>query len=96
MKKWLVFLISGILLWETIRLIQKSGNGLPVLSYREREILSLMAEGHTDDAISAHLHVDRGTLEKYFRNIPKRLNLPDMPHAIDYAIEKGLVRITYA
>ena len=96
MKKGLVLLISGILFWETIKLLQKSENGLPVLSYREREILSLMAEGYTDDEISEYLHVGKRTLEKYFRNIPKRLNLPDMSYAIDYAIEKGLMSITYA
>ncbi len=96
MKKGLVFLISGILFWEIIKLLQKSGYGLLVLSCREREILSLMAEGYTNDGISAYLHIDKKTLEQHFRNIPKRLNVPDMSYAIDYAIEKGLVRITYA
>ncbi len=96
MKKGLVFLASGILFWVTIMLLQKSRNGLPVLSRREWEILRLMAEGYTDDEISAYLHIGKRTLEEHFRNILRRLNVPDVSYAIDYAIEKGLVRIRYA
>ncbi len=96
MKRALVFLISGILLWETIRLLQDSSLELPLLSHRERKILSLIAEGYTENEISECLHVGKRTLEKYICNIPKRLNLPDISYAIEYAIEKGLVSITYA
>ncbi len=96
MKRALAFLISGILLWETIRLLQDSGPEFPFLSHREREILSLTAEGYTENEISEHLQVGKRTLEKYIRNIPKRLNVPDISYAIDYAIEKGLVSITCA
>ncbi len=95
MKKGAAFLISGFLFWATIRLLQKSGNGLP-LSGREEEILSLLAEGYADDEILKCLHISKRTLGKYIRNIPKKLNLPDMSYAIDYAIEKGLASITYA
>ncbi len=96
MKRALAFLISGILLWETIRLLQDSGPEFPFLSHREREILSLIAEGYSEDEISEHLQVGKRRLGKYISNIPRRLNLPDISYAIEYAIEKGLVSITYA
>ncbi len=83
MKRALAFLISGILLWETIRLLQDSRPEFPFLSHREREILSLIAEGYTDDDISECLRVGKKTLEKYLRNIPQRLNLPDISYAIE-------------
>jgi len=96
MKKSAAFLISGILFWGTISVLRASRNGLPFLSHRERKMLNLMVEGYTDDEISECLHVGKRTLEEYIRNIPKRLNVPDISYAIDYAIEKGLVSITYA
>ncbi len=96
MKKGAAFLISGVLFWGVITLLQRSGNGHPSLSCREQEILNLLAEGCTDDEISECLHIGKGTLETYIRNIPKKLNLPDISYVIDYALEKGLVSITYA
>ncbi len=96
MKKAAAFLISGFLFWETIRFLQKSGNGLPFLSCREQKILGLMAEGYADDEISECLHISNRTLGKYLHNIPKKLNLPDISCVIEYALEKGSVRIAYA
>jgi DNA-binding NarL/FixJ family response regulator len=96
MKKALVFVISGILVWETIRLLQKSRTGLPFLSPQEREILNLVTEGYTDNEIAECLHVGERTIERSLFNIPKKLNLRDMSSAIGYAIEKGLVSIAYA
>ena len=96
MKRALAFLISGILLWETIKLLQDSGPESPFLSHREREILSLIVEGYTDDEISEYLHISSRTIEKCLCNILKKLDLHDICSAVSYAMEKGLVSITYA
>jgi DNA-binding NarL/FixJ family response regulator len=96
MKKSLVFLISGILVWETIRLLQRSRDGVPFLSRHEQEFLNLIMEGYTDNEISECLHVGEKTIELYSRNILNKLKLHDMSSAIKYLIEEGLVSITYA
>ena len=96
MKIVTTFLIPGFLCWRAIRLLQRSGNGHPFLSHREQKILSLMVDGYGDNEISERLHIGERTLANHIRNIPKRMNLPDISYAIDYALEKGLVSITYA
>jgi DNA-binding NarL/FixJ family response regulator len=52
---------------------------LAALSSREREVLALMAEGRTNSAIAANLHVTEGAIEKHIANIFAKLNLPATP-----------------
>jgi DNA-binding NarL/FixJ family response regulator len=49
---------------------------LDSLSPREREVLSLMAEGRTNNAIAEALVVTPGAVEKHVSNIFGKLNLP--------------------
>jgi DNA-binding NarL/FixJ family response regulator len=49
---------------------------LAALSPREREVLSLMAEGRTNFAIAAALVVTPGAVEKHISNIFAKLGLP--------------------
>ena len=57
----------------------RSGDGqgeLEALTPREREVLSLMAEGRTNAAIARHLVVTPGAVEKHISNIFSKLDLP--------------------
>jgi DNA-binding NarL/FixJ family response regulator len=54
-------------------------DALETLSSREREVLALMAEGRTNSAIAASLHVSEGAVEKHIANIFGKLNLPATP-----------------
>jgi serine/threonine-protein kinase PknK len=47
-----------------------------VLSPREREVLSLMAEGASNAGIATQLYVSEGTVEKHVGNILAKLDLP--------------------
>jgi DNA-binding NarL/FixJ family response regulator len=47
-----------------------------VLTARERDVLSLMAEGRTNAAIAASLCVSEGAVEKHVTNIFSKLDLP--------------------
>ena len=49
---------------------------LSVLSAREKEVLSLMAEGRSNAAIATTLVISEGAVEKHVANIFAKLNLP--------------------
>jgi len=49
---------------------------LDELTPREREVLALMAEGHTNAAIAERLVVTGGAVEKHVRNVFMKLGLP--------------------
>jgi DNA-binding NarL/FixJ family response regulator len=50
---------------------------LDVLSTREREVLTLMAEGLSNAGIGRRIWVTEGTVEKHVRSILTKLNLPE-------------------
>jgi DNA-binding NarL/FixJ family response regulator len=54
---------------------------LDVLSPREREVLSLMAEGRSNSGIARQLWVTEGTVEKHVRSILAKLQLPETDDA---------------
>jgi serine/threonine-protein kinase PknK len=49
---------------------------LDVLSPREREVLSLMAEGRSNAGIARQLWITEGTVEKHVHSILNKLRLP--------------------
>jgi DNA-binding NarL/FixJ family response regulator len=51
-------------------------NPLDQLTSREREVLSLMAEGLTDRGIAERLYLTLNTVETHIRHIIAKLNLP--------------------
>jgi DNA-binding NarL/FixJ family response regulator len=50
---------------------------LDVLTPREREVLSLMAEGRSNAGIARELWVTEGTVEKHVHSILRKLRLPE-------------------
>ncbi|MEU6154128.1 response regulator transcription factor [Actinosynnema sp. NPDC047251] len=60
------------------RLLARSAHPLDVLTAREREVLAHMAEGHTNNAIAAKLHVSRSAVEKHVNSIFDKLRLSDV------------------
>jgi DNA-binding NarL/FixJ family response regulator len=63
---------------------------LPELSDREREILTLIVQGHTNQAIAAHLVLSLKTVRNHVSNIFSKLQVADRAHAILRAREAGL------
>jgi DNA-binding NarL/FixJ family response regulator len=55
---------------------RRVGDPLDVLSPREREVLSLMAEGRSNAGIGRQLWVTEGTVEKHVHSILAKLRLP--------------------
>ena len=54
----------------------RNNSALDRLTDREREVLSLMAQGHTNTAIGQHLAVNQRTAETHVSNILTKLDLP--------------------
>jgi DNA-binding NarL/FixJ family response regulator len=64
---------------------------LDELTPREREVLALMAEGHTNAGIAERLVVTDGAIEKHVRSIFQKLGLP----ATDAHNRRVLAVLTY-
>ena len=56
---------------------RRKDNRLTDLTMREREVLSLMAEGRSNSAIANHLSIGDGTVEKHISNIFGKLGLDE-------------------
>ena len=67
---------------------------LDQLSYREREILQLIVEGHTNRAAARILNVSSKTVEKHRASLMKKLEARKLPDLIIIAIKKRLVFLT--
>jgi DNA-binding NarL/FixJ family response regulator len=56
---------------------RKRNDPLAVVSERERDVLSLMAEGRSNAGIARRLWITEGTVEKHVRSILTKLGLSD-------------------
>ncbi|MBN1849785.1 MAG: response regulator transcription factor [Deltaproteobacteria bacterium] len=63
------------------------------LTSREREVLQLIAEGHSNQEISELLFISPKTVEVHKQNIQKKLNISGTARLTQYAIRKGLIKI---
>jgi len=64
---------------------------LEQLPSREREVLQLIAEGHTNHEIGLLLCLSRKTVETHRGNIMEKLGLHKVTDLVRYAIREGLV-----
>ena len=61
------------------------------LTAREREVLHLVAEGHTSSIIAERLFISPRTVEAHRANLMHKLGLRSRTDLIRYAIERGIV-----
>ncbi|HTK80787.1 MAG TPA: response regulator transcription factor [Bacteroidota bacterium] len=61
------------------------------LTPRQREILQLIAEGHSVKEIAHMLELSAKTVETHRAQLMERLNIRDIPGLVRYAIRKGIV-----
>lgn len=66
-------------------------NMADLLTPREREVLQLIAEGHTNNAIADTLTISIKTVEKHRANLMAKLNVNDLPTLIRLAMKHGLI-----
>jgi DNA-binding NarL/FixJ family response regulator len=64
---------------------------LGALTPRQREVLQLVAEGHTSKEIAGRLGVSYRTVEAHRNQMMKRLDLHDVTGLVRFAVRVGLV-----
>jgi len=64
-----------------------------ILTTREREILQLIAEGHSSKKIAELLFISPKTVETHRTHIMDKLNIHNRTGLIKYAIRKGMVDV---
>lgn len=62
-----------------------------LLTPREREVLQLIAEGHTNSAIADLLTISVKTVEKHRASLMSKLDVHDLPSLMRVSIKYGLV-----
>lgn len=63
------------------------------LTDREREVLRLIAQGHTSQEIADQLYLSIKTVQRHRENMMDKLGLHNRAQLIRYAIEKGLLEL---
>jgi two-component system response regulator NreC len=61
------------------------------LTDREQEVLTLIAEGLTNQEIAGRLYISIKTVQTHRAHIMEKLNLHDRTELVRYAIRKGLI-----
>jgi len=81
-------IVAGLL---TLQTDADASSPFERLTSREREVLQLISEGHTNKAIALVLRVSVKTVEKHRANLMSKLNVHDLAGLIRVAIKHGLV-----
>ncbi len=81
--------LASLVLGE-FRRLAKAASGTRPLSEREREVLQLVARGHSYREIGDELFIAEKTVENHVRNILGKLHLNRRHELIRFAIEHGI------
>ena len=81
--------LAALVLGE-FRQLAKAAGPIQPLTEREREVLQLVARGHTYREIATQLHIADKTVENHVRNILGKLHLNRKQELIRYALDHGL------
>jgi DNA-binding NarL/FixJ family response regulator len=69
----------------------ESGGSPDFLTEREREILQLVAEGHSTKEIATKLGISAKTVDNHRTNLMRKLNIHDVASLTRHALERGLL-----
>jgi DNA-binding NarL/FixJ family response regulator len=88
------YLSSAIPKQSLIEYVERTGavaDPIDVLTPRQREILQLVAEGHTSKQIAQRLSLSFKTVEAHRAQIMQRLDVHDLAGLVRFAMRVGLV-----
>jgi DNA-binding NarL/FixJ family response regulator len=83
--------ISKQVVADYIRRVESEPSPLELLTPRQREILQLIAEGHSNKEIARILHVSAKTIETHRTQLMDRLDIHDVAGLVRYAIRAGVL-----
>lgn len=78
---------------DRILLSPRATANIPQLSPREREVMHLMAEGLTAEAIGERLGISVETVRTHVRNVIRKLQARNRVHAVALALERGEIAL---
>ena len=61
------------------------------LTSREQEVLSLLAQGRSNDEIAESLQISKHTVARHRENLMRKLELHSRSELVKYAIRKGII-----
>jgi two-component system NarL family response regulator len=90
------YLCPDVAATVTSALLDNSPNDVsaPRITARERQVLQLIAEGHTSARIADRLHLAPSTVEVHRRNIMRKLDLHSVAELTKYAIRSGITSVS--
>lgn len=83
--------VSKYVIADYVRRVGGEPNSLARLTPRQREVLQLIAEGHTTQEIARTLKISVKTVETHRAQLMERLQIHDIAGLVRYAIRVGLV-----
>jgi DNA-binding NarL/FixJ family response regulator len=86
-------MVSQFLAEYVRRVGEQDSSSLERLTPRQREVLQLIAEGHTTQKIAQTLGIGVKTVESHRAQLMDRLDIHDIAGLVRYAIQAGLVFI---
>lgn len=90
-KKYLSPSISSDVIDRYVKSTGPSGTPLDVLTQKEKEVLRLIAEGHTNKEIAEKLFISVKTVEFHRLNLMKKLDIHNQASLIRFAIRLNLL-----
>jgi DNA-binding NarL/FixJ family response regulator len=63
------------------------------LTHREREVMKLLAEGHTVKEVADLLHLSQKTVDTHKTNLMKKLDIHNRVELVKYAINKKIIQL---
>ena len=82
---------STLIIWYTWKGDQTMPAINSQLTHREREVLCLLAAGHTDRKIAESLTISPRTVNRHMSNIFVKLDVPGRAAAAVQAVRRGLI-----
>jgi DNA-binding NarL/FixJ family response regulator len=92
-ERFLSSAVSEHVVSACLKRVDTEQTSLERLTPRQREVLQLIAEGHTTKAIAAKLDISVKTAEAYRSELMKALDIHDIASLTRYAIRAGLVSL---
>lgn len=92
-ERFLSSAVSKHVVSACLKRVDREQTSLERLTMRQREVLQLIAEGHTTKEIAAKLDISIKTAEAYRAELMKALEIHDIASLTRFAIRSGLVSI---